>query len=1380
MTCVTDVLTGTKYTLSSSLGEGATAKVWKGIDTGGTLVAVKIAHRGTSPALLEDFWSELALLGDLADTRAGAQVPWARKGKVQGDPDAAAIILEFIPDEHRLARYAAGIDEKPLERLALSGALQYANLMVSLHGLGFTMRGDRKAADLRWFPSEMDGRLVVLDWNRAKAMPADVADTEDDVVAQQEQMRRKQIRQELIRQDLRVFGQLWSELVLRRGVTLLPLVDDEADGDWRALSRGFRAILSRSLGSRSAWGFQSAEQLYERIVSHRGLLAEAAGDPDRAQQELQDVYAQAMRTQSGYERARLADQLLTDTDLFVRFAPAGSVDNAQLDILGTWAHEHISAADQQVDEAIGRVEQELGLLDYSLAMQVASETIKQLDESKADSGHGSLRLARWLQVARVGVKGADMQSELQVNIIDLVKTLQECVRSIESDAIGPARSSLEHIQSSVPGEIGEILQLLWLEINIRDRIAAAGMAESDRRLEHAKQLYQEAQASWECLGATARSYAAALRADLRLLDEWLSNKACDAELTGASEGKRHLFREAIDALIKSLQPVTEGEWPDLTTGLQAARMHYQDLRSLGPRALDRALYNFVSYLSDVNDYVTWGNVAMALRKAREWPELPGFPDYGPTVLAYCRVFAMSRLRQLANEQGWPEQLTACLEILRELQTPMHPRSPTADDDLLQIGDSLETWREALERYRAQLGLYDGHQFTNDCSRVLVDPENQEIDNVLEEANEQGIEIFDSMTLSKDRTSGYPVASLLAARRAERLVIKVQTLGRQMEGLAAELQVGTGSLENELDQARETRQAELTIALVSDAKGLGDGVRELSQLASQVEDQVERIAKAQASLDPQQTLHSTVRDGQLAVLSAQVVHGLQAVRELRLEGKDGATQWLNYSRLWVSTCQLGDDPQAGSMLDPLDQSVGWLNQVSQDSVLLASLRCWRQALLDTDIDEANLARRESLRILRVRSDRGSGWVLKELWDEHISLQSRAQVAAQGSPAEGDESGIADEVGQGERDSLFAQFEDLEDRADNLGRFGSILRQIRGRRDLSAEQQLAFSDRQRWYNQRKDLDDEIRALVNEWSVLLQPTALGSEDLGKLLEKTTDLVQKVPRDLPDSYLDALCEQLAHAYQTGVPKSRDYLRCFVWLGMLWLQIRSKGVGLTRDHSDLDAIYAQTAAAWAEERPKELHQHLWSLGTKIGLSPKTAAAAVAALVAVREKRDRLEKLQGQDFPECLAGFAQIVDELRHMDGLRKDDLEALEEYRSWYDRRAEFVRRSQLLGEQWSKILSRYRGEALIVEVEGILEHTNQLVVDNIGHLPAPYWGELAAALDAAYAGLVDHLTNSRPDLYVWLGLIYLKVRRARADVASRGKTQVSQVKGPQYGQQR
>ena len=1338
---VIDTVTNIRYTIDQyPLGEGATAKVWKGIaeaDPSGP-VAVKVAHQGTTADLLEEFWGELAVLEALSRTEARVNVPWAHRGKAPDAAGAAVIVMELVPDEWQMTRHAAGTGGKIPEDLVLRTGLQYARLLSALHTNDFATKGDRKATDLRWDPAGQ--RLVVLDWNRATRLP--LSDSTDS------------LRDELVRQDLRGFGQLWSEFALGRRVTSLPPVDDGSDADWISLTRGLRVVLHRALGSRASWGYREATELIRDIEGHSSARALSQSQPSHLLQQAESVRAQATRSREAAERSSLADHVLTLADLLTRARDIEPLNEAQIEALRSWADEHISTVLLRAAEAAERMQGRLRLGDYRSAVQIAREALSQLNGREFESQQASLLLTRWLTVAQAGLRG----NELRQDMSSTIQGLQEAVRGIESGALQVAQSALAQAQRDTIEEIRSVLDPLVQEISVRGNAAAASRAQDEGRDDAAESLWEEAVETWREIEQSDPAYAESLRADIGALDSRLSQKALREGASELLRQKRALFAEALDGLLQTLQSDGTRGWIDLTSDLASARGCYQEIRSLspGPTDTDRAHYGFVSWLGDVNSCMLRGDVPRALERiqgARDTLE------YYAIARARCQTAALYEATRLADEGRWPDELDQAMAIVQELKTFSSLPPAVAPTAMADIAEALGQWRDKLAELRRRLGLIDAGRFTNDPNVAVSDIGNREIDEVFEDALAFPIEIFDRGGLLDEEAARCQVSSLLALRRIARLVHEAKGLADQVQGISERLQSESANLQSQLIQARNTLGSKLAEDLASQSDSLSRQAAEIEEIIRTVNKQSLRLKQARHALnDERHRISPQVgEDLRPAILNALIASGLQAVRELRLHseaGAYGADQWLERARQWALVAE-EHDPRMRSSLNLLEESVDWLSKVERDG-LLDTLTKWRAAILDRDLSTAESAWQDLVRSSGGNSEILSQWVVGELRGEQYALQAQGQ-AAQRSALPDQSPEVLQQRSYSENTGLLAQLEDLktQDDPERLDTAKRILEQLEAHRGFSAGEQHRLSAVADWYKSRQALADSARGLAMRWSDLLRRNAFPTGELQNVLEDTNALVTSTPANLLP-YWKSLGEQLAAAYESRQAHgARSAVHLFIWLGILSYRYTSPRGATAVDRTGTERAIRQVADSFAAYRSSRntssflgLSAALRGLAMDADLDPRQAARQAADLVWAEEIFADIQS-KGRD-PRGLAEVAEWLDRLWNIAHLSDRQRQELQSWSDWHQQRKRFIEGAYSLQD-------RLKTKVADEQLEEIIAEADQLIRTAPSDLPAAYWQSLEPSIWIFFKTLKqgERRTSERWALLVWSGMLYYRVKQ-------------------------
>lgn len=1022
-TTVVDTVTGVRYQYSGRpMGEGATAKVWRGrpvVTENMPPVAIKIAHYGTTPAALEEFWAELALLERLSDTAAATNVPWAHRGEAIEQPDARVILMELIPDEWQLARLAAGAG-RLAEADALEPAAQYARLLAALHATGFCTRGDRKATDLRFDPAER--RLVVLDWNRAAPLPAAGEDAA-----------------EWIRQDLRGFGRLFGERALGRAVAALPDVDDTAVAGWADLTRAFRHILARSAGCRPGWGYATATELFDDLRRHQAQLAALRDEPAALAAKL--VAELETLTQPDAPRsAACVDRALTLVDL----AQRAGVNAQRLASAQQWAE---AAGQGEWARSIGAADEVatcLRLQNYATAVKVAEDAFAELQDSHAAPA-ATLHALRWGALARLGLRGNAEKYDMAREVEELAGWLRRLADlappgvSLSPPALpdyAVALRALGAILTRLPAAVAAVAEPLRQEMAVRVALAAA-----DDAANTSGEQQRAVAAEYAALVDSAPVYAEVLRAGLPALDQLIGGAAAEAEALCRRAECERACDDALAALRAGLAD-PDTAWDDLTTALRNARAaHFAGLRDGCLDAARRADFDFISALEEVAA-ASRSDPAQARALVDALPEPRAAGDKALAMRKAQAAVVAEIERILAAPPFWPDQRETAARLVASCRL---------EDS--ELGEQIADWGARLARYRRAVGLATDEPGLTPAARMaLLDPARRAVDIVLDEAELTGIEIVDRRWLSAEELPGYTVAALRGRRQLARVEQAAQALQARVAALTGTLRGLSEELEAAGDVTALTRAAESTLAAsetaltafsgplaanrarlferayalrnqVEDAEaqlgelrgritGLFDGLTEeearlaayveregalLNALAGarqrfaearnfglRAEETVTRLRDESERLDAltttgAQRLETAVFNTMLTQAWVAAVHALDAV---------AAQRWAEQAR----AARPAPTAPEQNALRLIEEGAAWLGQVAANQAALSALQTLRRHLDRQAEWEARYAYEDFLKATAAMPALQKGWLLVEMENELASLtQARAGQA-----------------------------------------------------------------------------------------------------------------------------------------------------------------------------------------------------------------------------------------------------------------------------------------------------------------------------------------------------------------------------------------------------
>jgi len=243
-------------------------------------------------------------------------------------------------------------------------------------------------------------------------------------------------------------------------------------------------------------------------------------------------------------------------------------------------------------------------------------------------------------------------------------------------------------------------------------------------------------------------------------------------------------------------------WRDLSHELNAARATYLELRSLpsDPSEADRASYQFVSWLSDVNDCMVRGDIPSTLRTASMLVP-PEYEEQKSVVLRRCQQAALSEVERLEEESRWPDELEKAEAILSALKASS-VFSPEMMPRLAELDERIGQWRGILSELRRSLTDL-GADFPKVPYEVLLDPSRKGIDDVLQEAIDYRIEVFERTGLPAEMAAQLSVQSLLTARRAKRLFQDAKACSDELTSIAVNMKAQTGELQGNLESLDTT-------------------------------------------------------------------------------------------------------------------------------------------------------------------------------------------------------------------------------------------------------------------------------------------------------------------------------------------------------------------------------------------------------------------------------------------------------------------------------------------------------------------------------------------------------------------------------------------------
>ncbi len=783
--------TGEQYTLVKELGRGATSRVYLG-ECDGQRVAVKIGLSNLRGDELVRFWSELELIKALSHT---GNVPTAERGTVRRVPNAPVLLLEYVPNEWRLTEQLH--DASAAEQLALAAAGQYASLLVEMHNVGISSRGDRKLTDFRWH----DGRLIVIDWNRA-------------------------IREEgsaswpYVRQDVRLFGRLWAVLLTFNftSETVPPLFDEQ----WGGLWLGWQRLIRDSLQSRANGGYHSADALQTAVqrlqTYHQSAPAKLILD------------AEQMRRRADTQPVSQGEllELLTYLDV-VETETLNAVDRERHANLQAWAQALWNATSATIEESVAAIKEHLRRLRFEKANEGIGLAAAEIGTDSPIAERAKIVLQR-LQVIHDACRhglydlGIHIDNSLR-QLLDAMDTLDVALG--EDGGITPAPlRQIEALLTRVEGELGAESGLLPLSKEL-----AVWRALVD---DSAESLL----AAWR---GVESDYAAKLRAAYVRLDEGLSEVMDRPIQQQQITALQTAFAELCDTIVQ------DGvRWPRSRAD-QLMRVERR-VAQLDAEAQYMPVAQATAWVRDLHERLNtndWPTTITTYLHSND-PRCQAIQATQPALYQAVHMQLMEQLlNQVQNEAAWPDELRqqaqlstvvdAVMQSAGSQQRDLFPASQR--ERILQLRERMTSWQQTTTATREKLGIADGRAYEQ--FDALVSDPNPTIDEALVEARRQNMQIFERHLA---HPAQFSVETLIALREMARTLDKfeeqVDAVGRREQQLA-----------NTVVKVEETKRlAEKRIQ----SQSLTTLTNQLSQFNNEHRQLIDKIAKKQTQAREQLT------------------------------------------------------------------------------------------------------------------------------------------------------------------------------------------------------------------------------------------------------------------------------------------------------------------------------------------------------------------------------------------------------------------------------------------------------------------------------------------------------------------------------------------------
>ncbi len=758
------------------LGKGAIGVVYPVKGPERDAVVVKIAFPDLSAETLADFVAERKILAELEATQ---RTPWAHEGQAPEYKDCKIILLERVKPDQQLVQIAKRLPGGVLaEETILQVGWQYAELLETLHGkLQRTTRGDRKVGDLYWDKTKQ--RLIVLDWNRALPMPKD-----------------EQERDPLIRQDLRVFGQLWAQLAMGQAVSTFADPFDDTNPAWQRLSIGARILIFKALNSHTAQGFQDATTLKDATVKQWQ-------DFQRAQSQTKELLADALNLKKHADKesslsrhAELARQVRVLADLVRRHTTRLPDKQAkELSELEIWAKESEQKEIEQLRAITKQLYQRVQSGSFKEAATLALTEIRKIDAAGDAEALALMALRRWSYLANWAWQGnrndlvigetarkiADALDafEQKVGVARLL-TIQEALAKLK--AITDLRAAIQDAQRALaesnglrelPEPMAGEIKPLELELQIREDWLA------DR--------HTDAVAQWEELKRIAEDQASDLRRGVLSLlgfDDYVRQREQEHYL------ERHAaeFKRQADAIFDLLAQ-SDG-WINVSSRLEETIQYYRTNLKDRPgvaqeRREDDELLNAIQELDrDFAGTLESRDEANALARIQSIVFPLHRSTLKETLHRQITESAIAHLERLAQGE-WLDELEEgrrLLVAIREYGDLTVKEKNT--ESLEKTATRFAEWKQAYD----ELSQYG-------TAQIIIDPD-PKYDKILQQAEKARVQLFDRRALATDKVEQHRVSVIRSVREAERMEQQISELIKAMEKLVRELENQSTQFEQE--------------------------------------------------------------------------------------------------------------------------------------------------------------------------------------------------------------------------------------------------------------------------------------------------------------------------------------------------------------------------------------------------------------------------------------------------------------------------------------------------------------------------------------------------------------------------------------------------------
>jgi len=929
------------------LGYGLTSTVYKARleDVSEDIFfAAKVMHANLLASTMEDFRNEIVIIQAVYNECRGKKfVPAAYLGHDPAQPGLPIILMEYVSPDWRLSKLLTGSDQRLSEDIGLKTGLQYVQMLQVLHEkAGYFTHGDRKAGDLHW--DKANNRLIVLDWNRARKFPQE-----------------PELQKECKRQDIRIFAQLWAELLLGRRVHSLPDPDDLADPVWAGLMLGTRTILEKAYSNRSDHWYENTEDIEHDLQEHIDRSVLARSKPAVLLGQAEDLYGEAAREKGTFQRSDLARRVLVAVDLITRHSKITSgMDRQRTEKLAHSARELIEATRIAFDQKIKETKNLIDNGQYPRARDTLGRELAAIENGRSfEETQARIQFRRWIALCKVAILAADARipkaRERVRDVLDALADLHVAIQGFSgrnpvlldqhlhkiSDRIDHASSDFgDGVNAETIRKFRAGFTLIQREIEVR-RNCLTALANADKPdLEN--QSLETAVAAWNELHSEDSGQSEDLIETLRNLEEHIESKTFQRIEERRLENAHNEFRLQVTQILQVLQnfsvPLVSS--PGFVRQLDyAIELYRRDLVE-DDWAKQVALtedYDLLCTIRSVCNDIQQ-NVAQALQSAGQLIVRAERTEARSSLIRLCAQAVIDRLKQITYKKPcWPhellegERLVMCLE---EAQ-PVISAEPWWNDWLNNHASVFATRLNEMDNW---------HKLATE----ILSREDRRIDDALDRANEHGIEFAEGNELVPGEKEVSSVLTMTLARRGFRMSRQVKKitdeLSRLIQLMDSNLEVLKRQKQDGDSQLEKVREVSENFDKVSLPSVIDKIDRAQSQLGALAESS-KSLEEASLTLETSRSkAERTLADAQSALgsmgtmmQSLNVALAISAVMDLNTE------EAKRY-------CELAYDYSAAepnSELKQLQELTQWLEETAKDPKIFSELTAWKDALRSID-------------------------------------------------------------------------------------------------------------------------------------------------------------------------------------------------------------------------------------------------------------------------------------------------------------------------------------------------------------------------------------------------------------------------------------------------